>query len=346
MTAQKKTASEDRFSTSLGFADVHVTDAGHIVALAGTPHPTADYGHVSGDDLWDFDEGIAWNQPWSDTVWMDQVTVEEDEVDPFAPSYEVDFNRLLIHDGTDWKRIRLPKALPYGHVAPVLQVLGFYWGLTAFGVSAVAFKDTSGAWTVEEVSGPPGLDLENGVAHEGISYVICSTNGLGRLTPTNRGPLFERLKAKQKDLRGFFTHGGTLFVFGDEGLWTLQGEALEPRYLTKAGVRSVHPGPDGGLYLSTHEEVLFLPAGSDKATPIALPEGRLYSAASFQGHLFVTVGPQVLRMGGTRHEALEVPTPAPGFAKLKVTGGRLWAVYPHHLAFSTDGKSFDAVAFR
>ncbi|CAM4129024.1 hypothetical protein G4177_18220 [Corallococcus sp. ZKHCc1 1396] len=338
MTSQEDMpAPVDRASTRLEFADVHVTEKGHIVVLAGTPHPTADSGHVSGDDPRDFDEGIAWNQPWPDTAWLKE---------PFEPSYDVDFNRLLIHDGQGWSRIRLPKELPSGRVAPVLQVLGFYWGLAVFGASAVAHQYPSGAWTAEEAAGPPGLDLENGVKHEGLSYVICATHGLGQLVPTNRGPLFKRLRAQQEHLRGFHTQEDTLFVFGDGGLWALQGEALEPRYLTRAGVRSVHPGPDGGLYLATHEEVLFLPAGSDTATPLRLPEGRLRSVAAFQGHVFVAVGAQVIRVDGARHEALEVPTPAPGFAKLKVTGGRLWAVFPHHLAFSTDGKSFEAVAFR
>lgn len=95
--ARKQAPPEDRLTTALSFADLRVTARGHIVVLAGTPHPTSDYGAVSGDDLWDFDENIPWNQPWSDEVWLSQVTVDEDAVEPFEPTCEVDCNRLLIH---------------------------------------------------------------------------------------------------------------------------------------------------------------------------------------------------------------------------------------------------------
>ena len=138
-SATKANTGPDVTSVAQVLADVHVTAQGAVVVLAATPHPDADHGYVAGDDLWDFNNRVKWNQPWTDQVWLDQVTVDEDDVDHFEPTYDVDFNRLLTHDGKGWTRTKLPKALPYGYVASTLRDLGAPWGLTGFGVSVLAF---------------------------------------------------------------------------------------------------------------------------------------------------------------------------------------------------------------
>ncbi|MBZ4332291.1 hypothetical protein NR800_24725 [Corallococcus interemptor] len=342
--AKTQAAPVDRSTVALSFTDLHVTDAGHVVVLGGTPHPSSDYGAVSGDDLWDFDESIPWNQPWSDQVWLSQVTVDEDEVDPFEPSYEVDCNRLLIHDGKTWERHRLPRALPYGYVAPTLRDLGTPWGLTGFGVSALAFAGAAGAsgeWTVQEVTGATALNLVDGVVHEGTLFALCETNGLGRITSSR----FERIQTEQQGFRGLRSLAGTLFVLGEDGLWALDGDTLVARCSTEEPVLDVESHPGGGLILRTESQALVLPDGGE-ATALELPEGRVHSLAVFQGQVFVSVRDQVFRVEGTRAVPLEVPTPAPGFPRLKAAGGRLWAVFPHHLASSSDGKTFEAVTFR
>lgn len=185
----------------------------------------------------------------------------------------------------------------------------------------------------------------DGVTHDGTLFALCGTNGLGRISSSSKGLRFERIPTKQKGLRGLRSLSGTLFVLGDNGVWVLDGDALESRCKTKEPVLGLEPHPGGGLVLRTETQVLLLPDGG-KATPLKLPQGRVHSMAGFQGHVFVSVSDRVLRVEGRRPIPLEVPRPAPGFARLKVAGGKLWAVFPHHLACSADGGSFEAVNFR
>ncbi|NTX08714.1 hypothetical protein [Myxococcus sp. CA040A] len=346
--APKKQAAPDVYSTAQVFADVHVTPEGTVVVLAGTPHPDSDHGYVAGDDLWDFDQDIKWNQPWNDVVWLGQidVDVDVDELEANGLSYDVDFNRLLIHDGKTWTRRKLPKALPYGYVAPVLRDLGAPWGLSAFGVSALAFKGTGKSWKLKEVSGPGGLDLVDGVVHDGVLFGLCSENGLGRLVREGKGLRLELVGGEeQSGLRGLFVHEGTLFAFGNDGVWVLKDGALVRRHATRAPVRSLCAAPEHGVYLHTDEHAWYLPQ-KGKAQKLVLPKDGIHSLAFFKNRLFVSVGDQVLRMEKDRGVAPKLPFLSPGAARLVVAGDRLWTVFPHQLASSRDGKHFEPIAFR
>lgn len=88
----------DVASVAQVLADVHVTAQGTVVVLAATPHPDSDSGYVAGDDLWDFDNRVKWNQPWTDDVWLDQVNVDEVEVEHFDPTYAL----LKVAGGRLW----------------------------------------------------------------------------------------------------------------------------------------------------------------------------------------------------------------------------------------------------
>lgn len=191
-SATKANTRPDVTSVAQVMADVHVTAQGAVVVLAATPHPDADYGYVAGDDLWDFDNRVKWNQPWTDQVWLDQVTVDEDEVDHFEPTYDVDFNRLLTHDGKGWTRTKLPKALPYGYVASTLRYLGAPWGLTGFGVSVLAFDGGGKGWKVREVTGAAALDLV-----DGANAVACPPLPPHSPASPHRSPAATRARAEQ-----------------------------------------------------------------------------------------------------------------------------------------------------
>lgn len=344
-SAAKADAGPDVASVAQVLADVHVTTQGTVVVLAATPHPDSDYGQVAGDDLWDFDNKVKWNQPWTDQVWLDQVTVDEDEVEHFAPTYDVDFNRLLTHDGKGWTRTKLPRALPYGYVASTLRDLGAPWGLTGFGVSVLAFDGGGKGWKLREVTGAAALDLVDGVMHESTLFGMCSANGLGRLIPEGKDLSFEQVGKQQPGLRGLLSHAGTLYAYGDGGLFALKDKALVARHATRSPVTGACAGPEATIHFHTDAQAFHLPA-SGKARKLALPRGAVRSLAFFKDHLFVSLDDRVLRLDDDQSTPLEVPTPAPGHPLLKVAGGRLWAVFPHHLAFTTDGKSFQALSFR
>ncbi|WP_408891408.1 hypothetical protein ACJ2CR_17680 [Myxococcus faecalis] len=340
-------ATPDVYTTAQVFADVHVTSDGTVRVLAGTPHPDSDHGYTAGDDLWDFDKSIKWNQPWDDRVWLEQIhmDIDEDELEANGLSYDVDFNRLLIHDGKTWTRTKLPKALPYGYVAPVLRDLGAPWGLSAFGVSALAFDGGGKGWKVKEVSGPGGLNLVDAVVHDGVLYGLCKENGLGRLVPEGKNLSLELLGDEQSGLHRLFSHEGTLYAFGDDGVFVLEDGALAQLQPTRAPVRALCAAPEQGVYLHTDEHAWYLPP-KGKARKLALPKDGIHSIAFFKNRLFVSVGQQVLRLEKDRAVAVKLPSPAPGVARLVVAGDRLWTVFPHHLTSSRDGKQFEPIAFR
>ncbi|MBZ4409905.1 hypothetical protein K8640_17005 [Myxococcus sp. XM-1-1-1] len=340
-------ATPDVYTTAQVFADVHVTSDGTVRVLAGTPHPDSDHGYTAGDDLWDFDKSIKWNQPWDDRVWLEQIhmDIDEDELEANGLSYDVDFNRLLIHDGKTWTRTKLPKALPYGYVAPVLRDLGAPWGLSAFGVSALAFDGGGKGWKVKEVSGPGGLNLVDAVVHDGVLYGLCKQNGLGRLVPEGKNLSLELLGDEQSGLHRLFSHEGTLYAFGDDGVFVLEDGALAQLQPTRAPVRALCAAPEQGVYLHTDEHAWYLPP-KGKARKLALPKDGIHSIAFFKNRLFVSVGQQVLRLEKDRAVAVKLPSPAPGVARLVVAGDRLWTVFPHHLTSSRDGKQFEPIAFR
>ncbi|MCY1022736.1 hypothetical protein [Pyxidicoccus sp. MSG2] len=343
--AAKADTRPDVASVAQVLADVHVTAKGTVVVLAATPHPDSDYGYVAGDDLWDFDNKVKWNQPWTDEVWLDQIRVDEVEVEHFEPTYDVDFNRLLTHDGKGWTRTKLPKALPYGYVASTLRDLGAPWGLTGFGVSVLAFKGGGKGWKLREVTGAVALDLVDGAIHEDTLFGLCSANGVGRLTPEGKELSFEQVGEEQPGLRGLLSHAGTLYAYGNGGLFALEDKALVARHATRFPVTGACAGPEGSLYFHTGAQAFRLPARG-RARKLVLPKGAVQSLAFFKGHLFVSLEDRVLRLDDDQGTPLKVPTPAPGYPLLKVAGGRLWAVFPHHLAFTTNGRSFQALPFR
>ncbi|MCY0997660.1 hypothetical protein OWM54_10975 [Myxococcus sp. MISCRS1] len=342
-----KQATPDVYTTAQVFADVHVTSDGTVMVLAGTPHPDSDHGDTAGDDLWDFDKSIKWNQPWDDRVWLEQIhmDIDEDELEANGLSYDVDFNRLLIHDGKTWTRAKLPKALPYGYVAPVLRDLGAPWGLSAFGVSALAFDGGGKGWKVKEVSGPGGLNLVDAAVHDGVLYGLCEKTGLGRLVPEGKNLSLELLGDEQSGLHRLFSHDGTLYAFGDDGVFVLEDGALAQLQPTRAPVRALCAAPEQGVYLHTDEHAWYLPR-KGKARKLALPKDGIHSIAFFKNRLFVSVGQQVLRLEKDRAVAVKLPSPAPGVPRLVVAGDRLWTVFPHHLTSSRDGKQFEPIAFR
>ncbi|MDY7232500.1 hypothetical protein [Hyalangium rubrum] len=348
--AGKKSAAKagkvpDVASVAQVLADVHVTTQGTVVVLAATPHPNSDYGYVAGDDLWDFDNGVKWNQPWTDRVWLEQVTVDVDEDEVDNVTYDVDFNRLLTSDGKGWTRTKLPKALPYGYVASTLRDLGAPWGLTGFGVSVLAFEGGGKRWKLREVTGAVALDLVDGVIHEGTLFGLCSANGLGRLTREGKDLSFEQVGEEQNGLRGLLSHAGTLYAYGNDGLFALEDKALVARHATRFPVTGACAGPEGSIYFHTDAQAFHLPARG-KARKLALPKGPVQSLAFFKDHLFVSQDDRVLRLDDGQGTPLKVPTPAPGYPRLKIAGGRLWTVFPHHLAFTTNGKSFHTLPFR
>ncbi|NVJ21574.1 MULTISPECIES: hypothetical protein [Myxococcus] len=212
-------------------------------------------------------------------------------------------------------------------------------------MSALAFEGGGKGWKLKEVSGPEGLDLVDGVVHDGVLFGLCSQNGLGRLVPEGKGLSLELVREGQSGLRGLFSHGGTLFAFGRDGVWMLQDGALVRRHASRAQVRSMCAAPEQGVYLHTDAHAWYLPR-KGRARKLPLPKGGIHSLAFFKNRLFVSVGEKVLRMEKHRGVALKLPAPAPGFANLVVAGGRLWTVFPHHLASSSDGKRFEPIAFR
>ncbi|WP_194863146.1 hypothetical protein [Myxococcus sp. AB036A] len=167
----------------------------------------------------------------------------------------------------------------------------------------------------------------------------CSRSTAGRLTAEGKDLCFEQVGKEQNGLRGLLSHAGTLYAYGNGGLFALQGKALVARHASRLPLKGACADPDGSLYLHTDAQAFHLPA-KGKARKLSLPKGPVHSLALFRNHRFVSLGDRVLRVDDDSSTSLTIPTPAPGFPCLKVAGDRLWAVFPHHLAFTSDGKSF------
>jgi len=322
---------------------------GDLFCLAGYPHPTNDWGWTTwqeqGEDLDDSD----WNNPWNDTFWRRLVSLNPEQVNRTWDDVELEYDhcRILVQTPRGWSKESLPFTCDRIRVLRGL-------GVCALGGDGICVRRKNG-WK--------GLECEDWFADvvsglDGRLIAINSNVGFGFLTTADGDTRWQQVG---HDCVGAETACATphgVYAAG-KGLYQLKGDSVITIAESSNNIRlSVTSDLDGtALAISADGTTWELNAKGAQQTQVP---SRFYGAnspARFRGVNYGVCGKRIMRQqrNGTI-ELLASPIPfgddkqsswpRQGKASLRVSGGRLWAAYAHHLASTKDGVVWDSFRFR